>query len=143
MQNRRSGFTLLELLIVLTILAILGSLLVGALGGCHTEGSDYEETFTGEVLRKYETQTGGGDYAVTTHFFVDVKRSDRESVDTLTNEDNIFINKYNREQISANLLVGKTYQFKTLGVRNDRWKLFPNIISASEVHKEPKNVQPK
>ena len=50
----RQGFTLIELLIVIVILAILASLVVGALGGFSSN------TFQGEVLEKWTDLDGDG-----------------------------------------------------------------------------------
>lgn len=128
----KKGFTLIELLIVLAIIFILAAILLGGVRGCNS-GYRTINTFTAEVVRKYEVNVPYGDDGTRTVYRVDVRQPNSEFVETLTNEDDYWQNKHNSATIHGNLIEHRWYQFTTRGVRDEYWSYFPNIMSATKV----------
>jgi len=132
----KKGFTLLELLIVVTILAILLALVFGG-----RLGNNVKQEFTAEVVRKYETTVHNGSINVTT-YRVEVQRINNgvkvEEIEVLNNIDSDWDDKQGSATLQANLIPGQTYRFHTIGERRDNYGQLPNIIQATHQTKSVK-----
>lgn len=122
MKNKR--FTLVELLIVLSIILTIFSIGYGALGG--RIFNRQRETFTAKVVRKYEYNRGerGSVYRI------DLQRPGSKFVETVENHDERLQGKWNSATVQANLTEGQWYQLDTVGVRNEYFSMFPNLVNA-------------
>lgn len=127
----RRGFTLIELLVVLFIITILVVMVFSMVGG--TSSYQHTENFKAEVMRKFEYDLGGETGG--TQFRVEVRREGSEFIETIINTDDGWQEKYNSGTIQANLTVGDWYEFHTRGERNEKWSMYPNIITATPAGK--------
>ena len=120
-MGRKRNFTLLELIIVVAIFGVLGSVIYGNTGGrIWNRGS---ETFTAKVVRKYEYTRNNNSV-----FRIDVQRTGSETIETIENYDEWYQGKWNSATIQANLIEGQSYQLSTVGIRNEYFSYFPNLI---------------
>jgi len=125
MQKQRSGFTLIELIICIAILAIVVMMVIGLFGSSLVTHSD----FVAKVVRKYEVAKGNA-----TQRLIDIQRPSSTVLEVISNDDNFMSGKYNSASVHANLIEGRTYHFWTRGDRNEYMSLFPNIERIEEVH---------
>ncbi len=122
----KKGFTLVELIIVIAIIAILLTMVIG---GCRVTTTAFDETFKAELVRKYEVVKDDN-----TIYRVDVRRPNQKEVETMENHDNWWRGKKNTATLYANLAEGKCYVWHTSGSRSEWMSWFPNVLSAEETN---------
>ena len=59
-----------------------------------------------------------------------------EDVDVYEVEDNLFQGRWNSSDLYGKLEEGKTYKFTVIGIRNNFFSMYPNILNAEEVNAE-------
>jgi prepilin-type N-terminal cleavage/methylation domain-containing protein len=130
-MQRRVGWTLVESLVVLAILAVVFSLIIG---GCNSTMTGYDQHFDAEVIRKYEVvKTTGDPPQSQTVYRLDVRRRNNKEIETVENFDNWWRGKRNSATVHANVAEGKWYKFHTAGQRSEWWSWFPNVLTAQEI----------
>jgi prepilin-type N-terminal cleavage/methylation domain-containing protein len=137
-QNMKKGFTLVELIVCISIIGLLAALLIPTLGGGCSLGNYQAHTFQAEVVRKYESHQDDGDGGNITIYHVDIRRPGSDKIEVLTNRDDFFQSKRDSITLQANLLQGEIYQFEVRGEHNTFTGALPNIIKATHVPKKPK-----
>jgi prepilin-type N-terminal cleavage/methylation domain-containing protein len=124
-MKTNKGFTLVELMIVLVIVAIFVAIISGGIAGCMKKGSTTAIIVDTEVKRasgkdsgdKYLVATSAGVYECT---------------------DNIFFGKTRSSDLYFKLKQskGKCFQLETRGYRIGWMSAYPNIMNATETDPE-------
>ena len=135
---KRRGFTLIELLIVLAIIAILGSIMIGAVGGCNR----YKQTQTGtyRCIKAYTVTTGTED-STSTSKRIDLKPVNGGPTETFNCDDSFMAGVHNSATRYAQFEPGKYYEVVSAGYRQEGWiSYFPLVTSVHEVD-DPKKLE--
>jgi len=113
---------------LLVIVAMFSTIYIG----CNTQQRYYnhKESFDAQVIRKYEFVNNGQ-----TTYRVDIRRDGSDRVQTIQNTDDPRLKKWDSATIHANLTEGEWYTFDVVGVRDEAYSLFPNIMSARKAQK--------
>ena len=135
---KRNAFTLVELLICVAIIAILGGILFGAIGGCSKDpatGKSYYDVENTGVYRcvKTYTKSGGDDEADSKR--VDLAPAGGGKNVTMECDDSYRADIDNSGELYAQFEKGKWYKVKSVGFRKTgNWNsFFPLVKSVEEV----------
>lgn len=129
----RRGFTVVELIIVVFIVAILALLIFGGVGGCSATGKSF-----------YNVKDSGDYEVIKTYTFVEndqtSKRVDLRPVDgkgrpwgpaiTVVCDDDWMAGVSNSATLYSQFQAGKIYKVSTVGFRREGWyACFPIVVS--------------
>ena len=81
---KRNALTLIELVVILSIVGVLVAIFYGSFGAVFSGDSSKTDSFRAEVIRKFEYDHGGE--LGGTEFRVDVRRTKDGQIDTLKNQ---------------------------------------------------------
>lgn len=140
---KRQGFTIIELLVVLAIVAIMVALIVGGLGLVfHKDpvtGKKYFDLTNTKVYRcvKTYTVTSGDDDSTSTSKRVDLKEIQNGTevgiVQTFSVDDNYWADVSNSATLFGQFESGKYYSVTTIGYRKEGYGgFFPLVQSVLE-----------
>lgn len=127
---RRSGMTLIEVLVIVAILAILVALCFAAGGGCQSYSKDTQKTGTYVCVKTYTVASGES----STSKRVDLRPIEGGNAVTFECDDSWRADVYNSATLYAQFEAGKTYTVTTVGRRREgHFALFPLVTSVSEL----------
>ena len=133
----KKAFTLVELLVVIAITCVLGSLLVGMVGGCASgpTGQSYHKTDRVDTFTCVKTYTVA-DGESSTSKRVDLRPIDGGTVVTMTCDDSFRAGISNSATLYAQFQPDKVYKVNYIGFRKEGYfGYFPLIKSVVEVEK--------
>ncbi len=122
----RNAVTKIEVCMAICIIVILLSLIFVAVGN----NLGAKKTFTAKVVAKAVIAKNDGDGGTHTTYRVNVIKQGDTEISVLDNYNAPFIGKYKSAEIDADIMVGKAYEFETVGVRYIYWDWYPNILNA-------------
>ena len=130
-MKRKGKFTLIELLIVVSILVILGSL-IGV--GWNGFTGYYNQTQNGKFhCVKTYTVTKGGD-SPHTEKRVDLRPLEGGSVETFICADNWRLGVSNSATIYGQFEPGRAYYVRSVGFRREGWyAAFPTVVEVKDI----------
>lgn len=120
---KRSGITLIELLVILVIIAMFIALIAPAIGG--TKYYQTKTTVKAKVLRKYEVPQPKN------FMRVDYQDTTSSVIQTVIVENDTRLGFYSGDTLYANLEIGKWYELSLVGYRDEYWEYFPKIIGST------------
>lgn len=109
------------------IVVIIGIVIFATFRGCQLNYGD-------ERVYKHYTVTDKGikNYDDSSTYLIYTVDTDGE-VMVFCIEDRLLYGRYNSSDDYAKIEIGKTYDFQTIGIRNQFWSSYPDIIGMEEV----------
>lgn len=127
---RRSGITLIEVLVIVAIIAILLGLCLAAGGGCQSYSKDTQKTSTYVCVKTYTVVVAENKSSKR----VDLRPIEGGSVETFECDDSWIAGVSNSATLYAQFEAGKTYTVTTVGRRREGvFALFPLVTAVTEL----------
>jgi len=122
-MNKRSGYALVEIMILVVIIGLLGSILLVARAGCATGGMGPTNTLTVTVSDKHVD----ADKESGSHYMVNTDKG------TFEVDNGLLLGVWNADELYGKLLAGHTYNITTKGNRvvNIFMQEYPYITAVS------------
>lgn len=136
-MKNKSGFTLIELIIVIGIIAIIGGIVMQGVGGCGFGIGSMGQTRTWDatITRCYtDTSGSGGKHgSVESHYMVGTDQGVFEV------DNSFWLGVWNADEIYAKFVTGRKYHITTKGNRVVGWffQEYPYIVAATEITPAP------
>ena len=133
MKRNKSGFTLVELIIVVGIIAVIGGIIMSGFGGmgCGYGSMGPTKTHDCVITRLYTDTSGSGGKHPTTesHYMVGTDKGVFEV------DNGLFLGVWNADELYSKLIVGHRYNITTKGnkVVNMFLQEYPYIVAVQEI----------